>query len=452
MTTELCKEVFTIPQFTGTCWFNSLLMALFYSELSRNFFLDHLENVPCKMKKEKKYFYKVIDHFLRRTYIKSKKQIDEFQNQLRPENILRNLHKVNKTIFYFDPTKKTGWTGEMYLPQLFEYIGMKQKVLFLNTSNNEQGLQMSLKNYPIEVKNNHIFYTTKSSKVIQNMIEANNITKPIPKKDIVIPDHIDILVIERKNVNTRLLGNVSIGYTLNVNEQLEEVLQFKNTSFKLDSMLLANFNMGVCKKGHQISGVTCKDKRFLYNGWTTKTKDPARNNTSKNGNVDACDLFEFDWFANKNKKSFCIDSSMCEYPQASILNEKVNVCFDIEKGAKTYIYLRDKFMDPKYLKYDVMTNSPYTPFRSANVNHDKCPPDKIINPKTNRCVSRTGAIGKKILNINKSKEGDKQNDIDKCMKNHTVKELRALIDKLQQPKSLKTKRKLEICTTITPLI
>jgi len=32
-----------------------------------------------------------------------------------------------------------------------------------------------------------------------------------------------------------------------------------------------------------------------------------------------------------------------------------------------------------------------------------CPPDKILNPLTNRCVLKTGAIGKKILaNINKS--------------------------------------------------
>jgi hypothetical protein len=28
----------------------------------------------------------------------------------------------------------------------------------------------------------------------------------------------------------------------------------------------------------------------------------------------------------------------------------------------------------------------------------ECPPDKILNPKTNRCVSKTGIIGKKLLN------------------------------------------------------
>lgn len=29
---DYCKNVLPIPQFEGTCWFNALLMSLFYSE------------------------------------------------------------------------------------------------------------------------------------------------------------------------------------------------------------------------------------------------------------------------------------------------------------------------------------------------------------------------------------------------------------------------------------
>ena len=32
-----------------------------------------------------------------------------------------------------------------------------------------------------------------------------------------------------------------------------------------------------------------------------------------------------------------------------------------------------------------------------------CPPDKILNPATNRCVSKTGAIGKKLIGVVKTK-------------------------------------------------
>ncbi len=34
----------------------------------------------------------------------------------------------------------------------------------------------------------------------------------------------------------------------------------------------------------------------------------------------------------------------------------------------------------------------------------ECPPDKILNPKTNRCVSKTGIIGKKLLNDKNNKK------------------------------------------------
>ena len=33
----------------------------------------------------------------------------------------------------------------------------------------------------------------------------------------------------------------------------------------------------------------------------------------------------------------------------------------------------------------------------------ECPPDKILNPETKRCVSKTGAIGKKLMKEKKQK-------------------------------------------------
>ena len=37
--------------------------------------------------------------------------------------------------------------------------------------------------------------------------------------------------------------------------------------FKIDGLLLSNFNRDACNKSHQISGVSCNGKRFMYNGW-----------------------------------------------------------------------------------------------------------------------------------------------------------------------------------------
>jgi len=43
-----------------------------------------------------------------------------------------------------------------------------------------------------------------------------------------------------------------------------------------------------------------------------------------------------------------------------------------------------------------------------------CPPDKILNPKTNNCVLKTGAIGKKLLSINDNNNKNKNKEVVIC--------------------------------------
>jgi hypothetical protein len=50
-----CKSVITIPQFTGTCWFNALLMALLYSDGTRQYLLKNLINSELYSKNKRLY-------------------------------------------------------------------------------------------------------------------------------------------------------------------------------------------------------------------------------------------------------------------------------------------------------------------------------------------------------------------------------------------------------------
>ena len=44
-----------------------------------------------------------------------------------------------------------------------------------------------------------------------------------------------------------------------------------------------------------------------------------------------------------------------------------------------------------------------------------CPPDKILNPSTNRCVLKTGAIGKKLLMMMETRKPKKPQKSKKIM-------------------------------------
>jgi hypothetical protein len=52
---DRCKSVITIPQFTGTCWFNALLMALLYSDGTRQYLLKNLINSELFIKNKELY-------------------------------------------------------------------------------------------------------------------------------------------------------------------------------------------------------------------------------------------------------------------------------------------------------------------------------------------------------------------------------------------------------------
>jgi hypothetical protein len=68
-----------------------------------------------------------------------------------------------------------------------------------------------------------------------------------------------------------------------------------------------------------------------------------------------------------------------ECPPEKILNPKTNQCV-----SRTGVVGKKLLMEAESKK-------PSPPKRK------ECPPEKILNPKTNQCVSRTGVVGKKLV-------------------------------------------------------
>ena len=114
-----CSDVLTIPQFTGTCWFNALLMAMLYSDGTRSFFLRELA-VKFKSKR-KQDVANMFNFILKKQYKKvDEEQLRMFQTSLSPESILSRLHAANKKTFYFDPNVYSGHFSDRYFVQVYE--------------------------------------------------------------------------------------------------------------------------------------------------------------------------------------------------------------------------------------------------------------------------------------------------------------------------------------------
>ena len=316
-----CKTVLTIPQFTGTCWFNSLLMALLYSDGMREYLTNNL--IKSELYLKNKELYKILLDILKNRHRKINKNDSIYFNELKPENILKLLHKADKDRFYFDPDRFTGHFGEYYLVRLFEYFGLKKKVLFLarDLHDTSKYVYSPLNNKQI-VKERHKRYEVNFEFKLLNDSE---------KQKIMSKPNIDILIVTQNsyyNLKQNTLFQTK-------SKDLEETIEYNGMIYKLDSVLIRNFNFNTCSKSHQIAGVTCDDKRYMYNGWIRQTQDPAKSKNLTNylNNVSACELMKYDWL--NNKDDFCLLSSKC-----GIENRKSDkeMCFSTSKdNESTYI-------------------------------------------------------------------------------------------------------------------
>ena len=97
---------------TGTCWFNALLMVLFYSQRMREYMLSQ------KSQKKNKELDRIFKDILERRYRKISAADGSVlwkmhYQSLSPDKLLRELHRVNKDTFYFVPQKDLGHTSEL---------------------------------------------------------------------------------------------------------------------------------------------------------------------------------------------------------------------------------------------------------------------------------------------------------------------------------------------------
>jgi hypothetical protein len=319
-----CKKTFTIPQVSngGTCWFNALLSALFYSDGTSAYFKKILPSLRKKTKSKKKLeIFDIFEQLLSARDIKDTKEFSKFYTALEPNNILKSLHDKDKKHFYFNPEKQKGHSSENYLIILLQYFGIMEKVLFVNIKNDKYffSVQNTLKYHGIEVGG------SRGYKLAYNKREHKKTTTEMFNKT-------DFNKIELVVMSDRFSGDsIQLPFTFK-----DDKMDIFGTSFKADSLLLTNFNVNQCTLAHKVAGVTCKGKRYMYNGWANKMELGFR---------EACNLFPFDWV--KENRHFCMNRKKCLISKVKKTPGK-DMCFNTGK-MRTFLYTKEA-TKPKVVK------------------------------------------------------------------------------------------------------
>ena len=318
-----CDKVITIPQYKETCWFNAILMALFYSQHSRKLFYHHFEG-----KKDK--FSRIMNNIMKQNYIKTEQTIEYFKF-MKPENILRYINIENKKDFYkiFKEKKSYGYKFiNSFLPYFLKSLDKNildiiiyKNNFYANYYSMTAPLIMDYK--PPEI-NRWIGISKNPEYIIVNKITGSddNLYKQLFTLDYEAYPFIE-QILNLKNHNIDIKG------LLNLNDEI----YYNGNKYVLDSIILINYNN--LKIGHAISGITCKNKRYVYNGWMRTTNDAALTKNISNRTL-PCELMEFNWNIKKDHK-FCLNPNLCKLDPIN-LDEH---CFSFKNINKaTLIYVR----------------------------------------------------------------------------------------------------------------
>jgi ribosomal protein S24E len=398
-----CDNVITLKQYGPTCWFNSILMAVLYSEESRKLLLK-----KSKTWNNKILIFKTLKHILEKKFLRSNNIYNDYEyfDKIRPEYILEKLYKYNKKKFTFNPKINKGYASALYIRKIYKllgvkvlYLDLKGDLLYYSKYNNFKVNSIN----KIEKKLNMIFKYVTKDKVLEKF------------------ENPDIIII---NCTKRFINNIPDYYKVPTDSpfykiaKLDDNVNIKGMNYVQDSVLLGNWNRAELG-GHSIAGIKCKGDKYVYNGWTRGTIDIHLQNINftkddyineriwvsqvidkkifyinvKNDKVVdklpadgilvsdnihvPCELMKYDWNVNKDG-NFCINKKQCfldTHTNTSIKkiieNDKNELCFSFNKGPRNIIY--------------VNTNS----INDAKTEKDKkiCPEGKVLNPLTNRCIN-----------------------------------------------------------------
>ena len=350
--TNNCLNLSVIPQFRGTCWFNAILMISLYSQNVRKILIK----VSKKWDKSNS-FLMILKAILLKYYNKKPEKVQKFFDKIRPEIIMFKMLKLidDKEIIkcFKHPKDKItymsdfAWNNSIFIHTFFKYLHINTlDISYVNKQyyihrENEYTYKCGDKGgiFPSYKYANEILDEKKRREIIRkNFFERIKILNDIP--DIIILKHEDLF----DKIKIPLMSYTKIDPIKNLFDvkgidTYDDIIYLNGHKYKLDAVPISNYN-NYFSVNHAITGITCNNNRYVYNGWLKNTNDAAMINVKeKNNNIYPCSLMKHNWNV-KNDEGFCLNQKTCKLDFFKPNEEPLNLCFSFSKGLRMLIYAR----------------------------------------------------------------------------------------------------------------
>ena len=364
---DKCSKILTPKQIGPICWFMATIVVMFYSQRSRKI----LQKQCKKWDLDNELFIKLKDIFENK-YLKNKEITDSANYKDFPDNtfetILNLLYNHDKKLFGRNPEIGTGeFAQDIYIGRLYNLLNIKCKIfeygidddVLMNSLLNEEFNDDYYFNITYNHENMPRIYITKKYTMVEKkgiLTKVFNYGKKIVKKFVSKkPDKknepsILIVIVTNKLKYTRdgtypnnvIIDNHTLQYDIST---MNDVLSYDDNRYKLDSVMLSDITEDKeYKPQHAIAGITCKNKRYIYNGWKKNELNTDGNYITTNV---PCQLMRHDWNIKKDN-DFCLNNIKCiadkgiERAKKGVHNKSLNeLCFNFGEGDRVLIYVKE---------------------------------------------------------------------------------------------------------------
>lgn len=309
---DFCTKNILFPgQYGPTCWFNALLLCALYSQRSRKLMLNVSKywNIEIRL-------YRLFYYILHHKYVKTKKpnKDHKFFENVTPQVILKLMNRYD-SINFMANNFTMGFYPVVYLRTMYELLGVSCIGITIYADNKVVYDRFNkIQKVSVDSGGLNILYQRLTSTFITHELTI------APDILYIRTDHIPYTH-ESLYMQTReayeLDNKVNPTNIANIQSKADTIV-YNNETYDLDSVILPEMNY----HRHVVAGITCHNKRYVYNGWIAANNSP-------------CELMRFDWNVN-SKVDFCISPAKCGL-QFMTADEN---CYSFNDGERLLIYVK----------------------------------------------------------------------------------------------------------------
>ena len=314
-----CSKVVTFPQEGAICWFAALFTSLFFSQYSRVVIRNHARRMMSDQ--SSRHICSAILEILRG--YDGDKVSSRVLESMRPRQFLHDLRIARPDYF---SSMTNGSDEAHYAPYSHAMLAFLQvphlSIGVVNGNFKYSGFNVDL---PLD------------SKLWSGAMKTMS-----PKGVFVDTRKPEVLIIHKDSgedfVQTQWSSPVpAIGPIQGYNPKKHaKIIKYNGTSYILDSCIIgAELRNPTCSVAHAIAGVTCNGEKYVYNGWTAKSGDPAMKGAKSAAIREVpCALGKQDW---SEDAYFRINMQACSFNRVSRPSGKELLFNAVDRSSVTYI-------------------------------------------------------------------------------------------------------------------